>query len=70
MYVANLVKQAVISNRGILHFEDNVKPEQYSNFGVLLIGEDKYIVTLPKESDRPIPGIKTKYIGMLWKVDT
>lgn len=69
MYVANIVKQAVISNKGILHLTDGTKPEQYNNFGILLINKNRYVVTLPKESNEPIPGIKTKYTGMLWKID-
>lgn len=69
MYIPGIVKHAIISNKGMMHYTNGAKPEQYNNFGILQINKKRYVVVLPKEPDSATSGIKKIYKGMLWKID-
>lgn len=65
----NKIVERIKENKGLIHYQSNITPSQYTNIAIVATDKKEYVCVLPSPKD--IPGLKeTKnFIGTMWIVN-
>ena len=63
------IKKAILENNGVVEFEIGGPSEQLVHFGIIALGINRYVVTIPKESSTSNSNSNKKhFFGDMWQI--
>ncbi len=63
------IKKAILDNNGTVEFEVGGSSVQLDHFGIIALGTNRYVVTIPKEtSTRNSNSNKKHFFGDMWQI--